>query len=122
MELLGRELGGEPSGAGPDYSGLSRRAFGLCRGVRDAGEPTDRDAVFGACRRTGSIGSAGRPRAHRDGMRGLRWRPEPGLLGWLARSRSNLVIHTSCGPPDCWPRMRAITDRAPAIQAWQTWQ
>jgi hypothetical protein len=29
MELLGRELGGEPSGAGPDYSGLSRRAFGL---------------------------------------------------------------------------------------------
>src|SRR5947209_19716020 len=54
-------------------------------------------------------------------MRGLRWRPEPGLSGWLARSRRNLVIRTSCGPPDCWPRMRAITDRALAIQAWQTW-
>src|SRR4029077_320125 len=24
-------------------------------------------------------------------------------------------------PTVCWPRMRAITDRAPAIQAWQTW-
>ena len=57
----------------------------------------------------------------RDGMRGLRWRPEPGLSGWLARSRRNLVIRTSCGPPDCWLRMRAITDRALAIQAWQTW-
>ena len=49
------------------------------------------------------------------------WRPEPGLWGWLAQSRRNLVIRTSCGPPDCWPRMRAITGRAPAIQAWQTW-
>ena len=67
------------------------------------------------------IGSAGRPRADGTKTRGLRWRPEPGLSGWLARSRRNLVIRTSCGPPDCWPRIRAITDRALAIQAWQTW-
>src|SRR5438874_13681333 len=55
---------GEPSGAGPYYSGLPRRAVGLCRGAHDGGEPTDSDAVFGAHRRTGGVGGAGRPRAH----------------------------------------------------------
>jgi hypothetical protein len=58
---------GEPSGAGPHYSGLPRRAVGLCRGAGDGGEPTDSDAVFGTHRRTGGVGGAGRPRAHGTG-------------------------------------------------------
>jgi hypothetical protein len=105
--------GGEPSGAVPRYFGLPRRAFGLCRGGRDGGEPTDSDAVFRARRRTGGVGGARRPRTP-DGMRRLRRRPQPGLSGWLARSRRNSVTRTSCGRSVCWPRMRAITDRAPS--------
>jgi hypothetical protein len=54
---------GEPRGAGSHHSGLPCRTFGLCRSARDGSEPTDGDAVFGACRGTGNIGSAGRPRA-----------------------------------------------------------
>src|SRR5215831_17946940 len=54
---------GEPSGAGPHYFGVPRRAFGLCRGAGDAGEPADSDAVLGACCRTASVGGAGRSRA-----------------------------------------------------------
>src|SRR5262249_58816392 len=48
---------GEPSGAGPHYFGVPRRAFGLCRGAGDAGDPADSDAVLGACCRTGSVGA-----------------------------------------------------------------
>ena len=102
---------GEPSGAGPHYFGVSRRAFGLCRGAGDAGEPADGDAVRGACCRTGSVGGAGRSRAL-AGMRGLRRRREPGLSGWRAQSQRNWGTPTSCGRPVCWPRMHAITDRA----------
>src|SRR5215469_12172515 len=54
---------GEPSGASPHYFGVPRRAFGLCRGAGDAGEPADSDAVLGACCRTRSVGGAGRSRA-----------------------------------------------------------
>jgi hypothetical protein len=64
-----------------------------------------------ACRRTGSIGSAGRPRAPGTGCKDYGGKPEPGLSDWLARSRRNSVTRTSCGPPVCWQRMRAITDR-----------
>src|SRR5215472_3506905 len=61
---------GEPSGAGPHYFGVPRRAFGLCRGAGDAGEPADSDAVLGACCRTGSVGGAGRSRAPWPGCEG----------------------------------------------------
>ena len=117
---------GEPSGAGPDYSGLSRRALGLCRGERDAGEPTDRDALFGACRRTGSIGSgsigsAGRPRAPGTGCEdygggqnlacraGLR---EADAIWLSARAVDHPTAGCACA--------RSRTARWPC-RAWQTW-
>ncbi|HEX4185121.1 MAG TPA: hypothetical protein VHY78_04610 [Stellaceae bacterium] len=66
---VGRDLSiahrtGEPCGAGRHYSGLSRRAFGLCRGAGDGGKSTNGNAMLAARRRTGGVGGAGRPRPH----------------------------------------------------------
>src|SRR4029077_16402081 len=96
---------GEPSGASPDHSGLSRRAFGLCRGMRDASEPTDRDAVFGACRRTGSIGSAGRPRA--PGTRCENYGGGPNLACWAGLREADAI----------WLSARAVAHRLLAAHA-----
>src|SRR5689334_17999983 len=93
-------------------------AYAVARGM-GVSQPT----VTRCLERTVELGVWGRwttARA-RDGMRGSRWRPEPGLSGWRARSRHNSVTRTSCGRHVCWRRMRAITDRAPAIRAWQSW-
>ena len=69
---VGRDLSnahrtGESCGAGRHYSGLSRRAFGLCRGAGDGGnnKSTNGDEMLAARRRTGSVGGAGRPRPAR---------------------------------------------------------
>jgi hypothetical protein len=75
-------------------------------------EPTDGDAVFAACRRTGNIGGAGRPRTHRMGCQdyggGQNLAGRVGLREADAiRLPARTVDHPSAGSA-----LRAITDRA----------
>lgn len=58
-----------------------------------------------------------RPRAGRDAV--ITREARAWLVSLACASRSHPGIHTSCGQPACWSRMRVTTGRRLAIPAWR---